>query len=118
MKKVLYYLKKVGIFIGILILFSAITSLLNLLGLSKNISSVITFIFQLLLFLVLGFIHGKKTNKKGFLQGIKVASILILLMWLLSILLYKYNFKISNLVYYVILSLASITGAIIGKNKK
>lgn len=118
MKKVLSYLKKIGIFLGILIIFNVLLSLLNLIGVSKAATSIMTFIFQIVLFFIFGFIHGKRTNQKGFLVGFKVALISIILMFLLSIIFYEYNFKISNLVFYLVLSLSSIFGAILGKNKK
>lgn len=118
MKKGITYIKKIALFLGIILIFSLILSLFNLIGLSKNASSIILFILQTLLFFIFGFINGKKTDKKGFIEGLKTALILIVIMFLLSIVLYDYSFKISNLIYYLILGLSSIFGAIFGKNKK
>lgn len=118
MKKVFYYFKKISIFFGIILFFSATTSLLNLAGLNKNITSIILFILQILLFFIIGFIHGKKTNKKAFVEGLIISIILVFIMLILSLILFKYIFKFSNLIYYIILIVASTSGAILGKNKK
>lgn len=118
MKLVLKYLKKIGLFVSIIMIFCLFLSLLNLIGLSKNVTSTILFIFQIILFSIFGYIHGKKTEKKGFLEGLKVSTILIITMFLLSIILFNYDFRISNLIYYLIIILSSVLGAIFGKNKK
>lgn len=118
MKKFITYIKKLSLFLGIILIFTLMLSLFNLIGLSKNVSSIILFVLQILLFFIFGFINGKKTDKKGFIEGLKTAAILIAIMFVLSIILYDYDFKISNLVYYLILGLSSIFGAIFGKNKK
>lgn len=118
LKTFISYLKKIGIFLSIIIIFCIITSLLNLIGISKNITSIITLIFQVSLFFMYGFIHGKKTDKKGFIEGLKVGILLIIIIFLLSLILFDYDFKVSNLIYYLILGLVSIFGAIFGKNKK
>lgn len=118
MKKILSYIKNISIFLGIIVIFSLLMSTLNIIGVSKSITSIMIFIFQIALFFSYGFIYGKKTTQKGFLEGLKVALILILALILLSIIFYDYNFKISNLIFYLVLCLSSVFGAILGKNKK
>lgn len=118
MKKLIRYIKNISSFLGAILLFNLVLSLFNLMGLTKNTSSIILFILNILLFFVFGFINGTKTNKKGVLEGLKTAFFLITIMLLLSLILYDYNFKMSNLIYYLILGLSSIFGAIFGKNKK
>lgn len=118
MKKFMYYLRKIILFVGMLVLFSSITAALNLIGVSKVMSSVILLIFQLMLFFTLGFIHGKKTIQKAIFVGFRVSFILIIILLLLSVVFYNYSFKLSNIIFYVILCCTCVFGSIIGKNKK
>lgn len=118
MKKLITYTKKIALFLGILMLFCFLLSIFNLIGLSKNASSIILFVINILLFFICGFIHGKKTQKKGITEGLKISLILVSIMFLISIIFYNYAFKLSNLIYYIILGLATITGCVFGKNKK
>lgn len=118
MKKLLYYVKKIVIFLGILFAFCLALSFFNMVGLSKKISTIMLFVINVMAFFICGYIHGKKTEKKGLVEGLKISLILIVIMFILSMILYDYEIKFSNFIYYIILSLSSITGAIFGKNKK
>ena len=67
-------------------------------------------------FFISGFILGKKTINKGYLEGIKLSIITIIIMIILSIILH--SFKISNILYYLITSISIIFGSMIGITKK
>lgn len=74
------------------------------------------------LFVILGsifinsFILGKKASKKGYLEGVKFGSIIILLMLLPTII--SANFKIRLLIYYVIIIITAMLGSMIGISRK
>lgn len=118
MKKALIYLKRFSIFIGSLIILSLIMSFLNLIGISRFATSFIMFAFEVILFFVYGFIHGKHTDNKGFVMGLKIGVSMILILFILSFIFYDYKYSMSILVFYLTLLLATIFGAISGKNKK
>ena len=63
-----------------------------------------------------GFIMGRGTNKKGYIEGIKLALVIDFIFILISILLN--NFKVESLIFYIILFITSIFGSIIGIQKK
>ena len=64
-----------------------------------------------------GFIVGKKSNKKGWLEGLKVGLLFFLILILSNILFIKdFSFKI--IIYIFILILPSMVGSMIGILKK
>ena len=64
------------------------------------------------------YILGKKTQEKGYLEGIKFGIILILLMWIISFLAFDQSFSISSIIYYLIFVITSSIGSMFGINKK
>lgn len=78
-----------------------------------NILKIITIILS---FTIGGYLIGKKATKNGWLEGIKISSLMSFLLTILTILLDK--FKISYLVYISVLIISSILGSIFGINKK
>ena len=63
-----------------------------------------------------GFIAGKNTNNKGYIEGIKLGIIIILLLCILSLLLNCLN--INSILYYTIIVISTIFGSMIGALKK
>lgn len=63
-----------------------------------------------------GYLIGKNSEKKGWLEGIKFSLMIILLLFIITILLNK--FKIEYLLYLVIIAVSGTLGSIIGINKK
>ncbi|MBR3229975.1 MAG: TIGR04086 family membrane protein [Bacilli bacterium] len=63
-----------------------------------------------------GYLIGKKSEKKGWLEGIKFSLIISILLFLITILLNK--FKLEYLLYLVIIAVSGTLGSIIGINKK
>ena len=59
-----------------------------------------------------------KTNKKGYLEGIKYGFIITILFWIISFLAFDENLKISNLLYYLVILVISSIGSMFGINKK
>ena len=63
------------------------------------------------------FLLGKKSNKKGYLEGIKYSAILIFLLVIINLLFIKV-FEIKSLVYFLIIIVSSTFGSMVGINKK
>ena len=58
MNKLINYLKFISIFLILELMFTFITSLLNLIGLNSGITTIILFILNLLLFFILSFVNA------------------------------------------------------------
>ena len=63
-----------------------------------------------------GFIIGIKSNKKGFIEGLKLGSIFVLTLLILSVILHQFKFK--SILYYLILITTTSLGSMIGINIK
>ena len=81
-----------------------------------NTLNIINYIFNLLLFLILGYRISKIRKKKGYLNGFFISILLIILFSIICLVLNRFN--TSSLVYYLSLILSSMFGGILGVNKK
>lgn len=100
------------------LLFTFIITIFNYIGLIPyNVFKIIRIIGLLLTFFIDGFLVGKKSNKKGWLNGLEASLILIIIFLLLN-LLFKSKFTITTLVGYIILIIITIIGSMLGINKK
>lgn len=116
------YLKKYGLrllytIISILLSLLLATTLyyFNIIG--QNTYKVLKIIIILLNIFISSFILGKSAENKGYLEGIKLAVIVIPIFLILTILTNEV-FKLRSLLYYTIITITSITGGMIGINKK
>lgn len=116
MKKILKKTKLYFIFIGILLISSLLLSFLNILGVSKGITTILSIIIMIITFMVMGFFKGKEAHQKGYVQGLKIGASLILILLIFGFIFSKIHLK--SFLYYCILLLSSIFGAMLGINKK
>lgn len=116
MKNILKHIKTLGIFSLLQIIFIFLCSALNIIFNSSNITTIILFVFNIAVFIFLGYKYGKNSNKKGLLVGLVLGLILVSYLYLLYIMLYSFSFDINKILYYTILIISSILGSIIGKN--
>lgn len=65
-----------------------------------------------------GIYIGKSSLNKGYLEGIKIGVILIIIFFLISYLGFNKGITFDNIIYYIIILTSSILGSIIGINKK
>ena len=110
--------KQLGFYLIFLILLTFICSLLNLIGLNYTITNLILLIFNVSAFLLLGFKNGIKSNIKGYFAGLKIGSLMLLILFLINLVISQKVFSLSLLIYYLILILTSIFGGMLGKAKK
>ena len=83
---------------------------------SCNITIYLKFITGIVAFIIGGYKIGQKSLKKGYLEGIKLGLIGIIIMIILSI-IFK-GFKYRSFIYYIVLIISSVIGSMIGINKK
>ncbi len=115
MKNLLKYL---GYYTLFLITLVFITSLLNLIGVNSTITNFLIFIFNISLFFIFGLKNGKKAINKGYLAGLKVGGLFLLVLIIISLFTSKNIFSLSTFIYYLVLMLASTLGGSLGINKK
>lgn len=115
MKNLLKYL---GYYTLFLITLVFITSLLNLIGVNSTITNLLIFIFNIILFFIFGLKSGKKASNKGYLAGLKVGGLFLLVLIIISLFTSKNIFSLSTFIYYLVLILASTLGGSLGINKK
>ena len=117
------YLKKFGFcflytIISIFILTLIITIFNYFEIFNEKTMSILRIIIPIVGFLIGGFLIGKKSNKSGYIEGLKYGIIVSLIILSSNIFIIKNNFKISYLLFYLILIVSSILGSMIGINKK
>jgi putative membrane protein (TIGR04086 family) len=98
-----------------LVLILTVLHYFNLVGdkfvdISKLIISILSVIMG-------GYIIGRSSDKKGWLEGIKFGAILIVILTLLT-LIFSIGFEMKTLVYYFILIFSATIGSMIGINIK
>ena len=103
---------------SILFISTLIITLLNYFNIfGSKIVTVFKIIIVLISMFVGGFIMGKNSNKKGWLEGLKLGLIILVILILVNFIL-KQSFDIRNLIYYLILIASTVFGSMIGINKK
>ena len=119
MKTFKKYGKTIGIFLGIVLLFTTLFSLLNLGNIFYS-RTTDTFLFLSMIFtlFVIGFEFGKKALKKGYLEGLKIGGCLIFLFLIINLIFYQTGFSLERIIYYLVLILSSMLGSMVGINKK
>ena len=103
-------------FISLLIgnLFITILSYFNILN--NSTINILTFIYPLIIIIINSYLLGKKAIKKGFLEGLKLSSIIVTVFLIIT--LFTNNYKNKILIYYLILLISSIISSSIGINKQ
>lgn len=112
------YLKTIIIFFSILLILNLISTILYYFNItSTSFNNTLKTIIFIISFLISGIYIGKNSNKKGWLEGIKISGILILFFMLIS-LITRYNFNIMQFIYYIMCISITAFGSIIGINFK
>ncbi len=111
------YLKPFLFILGgilLLTLLMTILSFFNIIG--GKIVSVIKLIIPIFSTLIGGLLVGKRSISKGWLSGIKLGLVFILILILFDFLGLGHKFKITDFIYYLILIISSSLGGMIGIN--
>lgn len=100
----------------ILTFFLTTFSYFNVMG--GSFVKVLKIIIPILSLFLGGFYLGKVAIKKGWLEGVKLGSTMILLLILFNYLALRYSFKIDYILYIAILMVSSVLGSMLGINFK
>lgn len=116
------YLKKYGLHliyttISILLSLLLITTLNYFNIISSTVYNILKIIVLLLNLFISNFILGKKAISKGYLEGLKLSIITILLLLIFSFIL-NLPLQPKIIIYYLIIIGTSVLGSMIGINKK
>lgn len=112
------YLKTFLFFILFLLTFNILLSILFYFDIISNgTNNIFKIIFLIIDLLLTGFIIGKKANKKGYIEGLKVSGIIIISALLFS-LIFKYGINFKSIIIYFLSSLTCAAGSSIGINFK
>lgn len=105
--------------IGGIILCSLLLSVFNYFNILKESTShVVIFLLIIIISLLSGLSCGKKAEKKGFLEGLKIGGIFVLTLTLLNLIFFASSFNIHRICYYIIILISTTVGSMIGINKK
>lgn len=117
------YLKNLGfsflyIISSILVLTFIVTllSYFNIMG--DKVVSIFKIIIPIISVLIGGFYIGKKSVKKGFIEGLKLGLIFSIILVIFNYLGLGNSFKVKYLLFYLIIIITSILGSMIGINKR
>lgn len=118
MKKYKSILINIGVFLASIIIYLIlITTLAYFNILSYKTISVLSFIFMCLLFVFNGFSIGKKSEKRGYISGLFIGIINIIIILVLALIM-KSLPEFKSLIYFLILLLSSALGGMFGINFK
>ena len=85
---------------------------------SDKITNILKMILIVGVFIFSGYYLSKRSKERGFLEGLKIGSIISILFLLISWLGINSSFNWKNLIYYLILIISSMTGGVIAKQGK
>lgn len=115
--KILKYLKTIGWIVLINLVFSFIITIFHYFDFFSPSTIQTLKLFSVILSMFIGGIYiGKKSEKKGYLEGIKIGLIIILIIFLITII--SKNFELKTIIYYLLILVSSCFGAMIGIQRK
>ena len=116
MKKNLIYLIKGSLLIIILLFIVSI--LINIFYyfdvINNNLINYLKMFLTITIFFVGGIYIGKKSESKGYINGLKLSLIIVLFFFTISIIFN--NYKVSRIIYYLITTTCITFGSMIGIN--
>ena len=118
MIKLKKYVKLSITWFGFLLLYLFLLTILNYTQMLK-LSSIIklNFVFISIVTFVFGILNGKNTEKKGYLEGLKLGSIISLSLFLLNLIFIR-KFSLSIFIYYIVIIISTTFGSMLGINLK
>lgn len=112
-------IKSLGFSIGILLGLALIITILNYIGIiGTTIVDAFSYITPFIALFIGGLLLGKKSNNKGWLEGIKYGLICIVIFFIFNFLAFNQIFNTKSIILYIVTLIASILGGMIGINMK
>ena len=117
------YLKKLVFsflyIIGTILISTFIITLLNYFNIiSDKVISIFKILIPIVSLFIGGFYIGKRSNNKGYLEGLKLGLIFSIFLLIFNFLAFSNSFKLKYLLFYIIIITSSILGSMIGINKR
>ena len=113
------YLKVLGKMLLYLLLSIFIITLLNYINiLNTTLFSYSKFILMIIILFISGIKVGKKSNNKGWLEGIKFGVFISIILWIFNYLAYDNHMDLKLATYMLILIITTMLGSMIGISKK
>lgn len=111
--------KSLLISIILILILTFIITLFNYIGLfNLNLVNIFSYIIPFISFFIGGFLLGKKSINKGWLEGLKLGLISIFILFIFNFLAFNDGFSTSNIILYTIVLISNILGSMIGISKK
>lgn len=105
--------------LGIIIIGSLISSTLYYFNItSSKINSILLYLISIASIFTGSILFSKEMKYKGIISGIIYFMACFIIMGILSLLIFKANFKLTSLIYYLVILIFSMLGGVIGKNLK
>lgn len=119
MKMMNHYLKGIGWILGSFVVFLILLSFCYYVNLfSSSIISYLKLLFPMISMMLGGIFIGRRSKQKGWLEGIKLALVPLVLFFLLSYLGFGISLNLKMFFYQLILLLSCIFGSILGINRQ
>ena len=116
MNKTIINLLKSTLLIIILLFISSI--IINILYyfdiINNNIIKYLKMFISIIIYFIGGVYIGKKSNSKGYINGLKLSGIIVILTLILSIMFN--NLKVSRIIYFILTTICITFGSMIGIN--
>ena len=113
------YLKSLGLFFGSFLILNIIITILTYFNLLNiNIIKILKIIIIIISLSISGIYLGLNSNKKGYIEGLKLGGIIILIFILLTIIFKNIVFNKYTIIYYMIILIIEVLSSMIGINKK
>lgn len=112
------YLISYAYTLGIIIGGTFLITVLNYFNIfTSNLTNIIKLIIVIVSMFIGAFLLGKKTLKKGYIEGIKYSILFIVLLVIINLLFVK-EFNVKSIIYFLIIIISSTFGSMLGiKNK-
>ena len=111
------YIKSLGLFLLSLLVLNIIISIFSYLEIfNLNISKILMIISLITSSLLSGIYLGLRTNQKGYIEGLKLSLIVLIIFTFFNLILR--NFNKYTIIYYLIITILIVLGSMIGINKK
>ena len=83
---------------------------------SDKVNQILIYLIAIIAMFIGSIIFAKNNKYKGIISGLLYFVGWFVIMFIISLLVFKSSFKISSLIYYGVLMIFSVLGGIIGKN--
>jgi putative membrane protein (TIGR04086 family) len=104
--------------IGSLLILTLLLTLFNYFNLFSNgLVSTFKIIIPIISLFAGGFFIGKKSSKKGWLEGLKLSLIFTIILILFNLLGLENKLDLKNILYYLIIIISCMFGGMLGINK-